>query len=113
MASEKAAKNHIENIFLLLSDAHNDISKELPEDWKKIIQSKPQAKDELGRLVEVEEEMRKKISDELNTKLDEIIKLEQEDQRLNEEIDEYSKENVERVKSNFINMLKVLNDRHK
>lgn len=113
MASEKAAKNQIENMFLSLSDAHCDISKKLPEDWKKIIQSKPQVEDELKQLVEVEEEMRKKISDELNTQLDEIKELEQEDQQLNEEIDEYSKENVKRVKSNMLIKFKVLNDRHK
>lgn len=113
MASEKAAKNHIENINLLLSDAHYEISKKLPEDWKKKIQSNPQASMELEQLVEVEEEMRKKIFSELNTKLDEIIKLEREDQRLNEEIGKYPNEIEQRVTSNFIGMLKKLNDRHK
>lgn len=111
MASEKAARNHIENINLLLSDAHYEISKKLPEDWKKKNQSDPQASMELEQLVEVEEEMRKKIFSELNTKLDEIIKLERENQRLNEEIDKYPKEIVKRVESNCIGIIKVLNER--
>lgn len=113
MASQKAAENHIENINLLLSDVHYEISKKLPENWKNIIQLNPEAIDALEHLVEDEEEMRKKIFFELNTKLDEIIELERESQRLNEEIDKYQKEIVERVKSNLIDMLKVLNDRHK